>query len=181
MEPANSQSHSQGDLNNVGARVLRGESTTPPPKAKTGTPRATALWTVVMGLGIAITLVSWSDVAFGWVDVDFSSRNEFFGAVNQHLSSLALPTVGLGAVAVGFMGRGSRRYVSAMAWVFWAMAAAHLFLVVFYFSRIPTGLENPALALRSLLRGAIYVAAYAWTAYYLWAQTRVQGWPSRPG
>jgi hypothetical protein len=165
----------------LGARVLRGESTTPPPKAKTATTRATALWTVVMGLGIAFTLIGSLELVFGWVGVDLSNRNMFFEAVNHHVNQLVIPTIGLGAVAVGFMGRGSRRYVSAMAWVFWAVAALHLFLIVFYFSRVPQNLEEPAIALRSMVRGLIYVGAYAWTAYYLWAQTRVQSWPSRPG
>jgi len=165
----------------VVARVLRGESTTPPPKAKTATSRATALWTVVMGLGTAMLIIGSLDTVSAWVGVDVSDRLQLFEGINQHFRQLMVPTMGIGSVTVGFMGRGSRRYVSGLAWIFWTLAAGHLFLLVYYLSRVPSSLDAPSVAVHTLVRAVVYILAYGWTAYYLWVQTRVQGWPSRPG
>jgi len=163
------------------SRLLRGESTTPPPKSLTATPRARAVWTVVMGLGLVVTLIGVADVAIGWFETPLSDQGLFRDAVNRHFFSLLTPTMGLGAVAAGFMGRGSRKVVRVMSWVFGLLAAGHVVLLAIYFSFRPTGPAAPYAALETFLRGGTYAVAYSWVAYYLWIQTRVQGWPSRPG
>ena len=162
-------------------RVLRGESTTPPPKSLTATPRARAVWTVVMGLGIVVTLIGVADLALGWIEAPLSDQGLFREAVNHHFFDLLTPTMGLGAVAAGFMGRGSRKLVRSMSWVFGSLAVAHLVLLAMYFSLSPAQASAPYAALETFLRGGTYATAYSWVAYYLWIQTRVQGWPSRPG
>jgi len=147
----------------------------------TATPRARAVWTVVLGLGFVVAAIGSAEAAFGWLGVNLSDRNAFYAAVNQHVGQLTLVTMGVGAVAVGFMGRGSRKMVRAMSWVFGVLAVGHLLLFALYFGRIPPILNDPMLAIRTLVWGSLYLGAYGWLAYYLWVQTRVQGWPSRPG
>jgi hypothetical protein len=162
------------------SRILRGESTTPPPKSLTTTTRARAVWTVVAGLGAGGTLIGGTDLALGWLGLEFADRVAFLEAVNRHFASLLTPTMGLGAVAVGLMGRGNRKAVRSMSWLFGLVAAAHLVLLAMYFS-IPARVSEPAAGWETLLRGATYAAVYGWVAYYLWAQTRILAWPSRPG
>ena len=147
----------------------------------TATPRARAVWTVVLGLGFVVSAIGLAEAAFGFLGVRLSDRGAFYQAVNNHISQLTLVTMGVGAVAVGFMGRGSRKMVRTMSWVFGALAAGHVILFALYFGRIPPNLDEPMLAIRTLVWGALHLGAYGWLAYYLWVNTRVQGWPSRPG
>lgn len=162
------------------SRVLRGESTTPPPKSLTATPRARALWTVVVGLGAAVTLIGAVDLLIGWLGLGLANRRVFVEAVSDHFVGLLTPTMGLGAMAVGFMGRGKRKAVRSMSWVFGLIGAGHLVLLAMYLS-VPANFSEPGTTWKTLLRGSTYAATYWWVAYYLWLQTRVQAWPTRPG
>lgn len=154
--------------------VLHGEPTTPPPKSLAPTPRPRALWTVVMAMGAGVAVIGALDLVRGWYGLELARQQVFVEAIDLHFGGLLAPTMGLGAVAVGFMGRGSRKAVRAMSWLFGVMAVAHVALLVSYFL-------EPDLMWDTLVRGGAYVVLYGWLSYYLWVQTRILAWPARPG
>jgi len=161
----------------VSMRILQGESTKPPPRSSTATPRVMAIWTVVVVLGCTLAVVGGTSTALQWISVDLADPAMVVGAISGHFAALALPTIGMGAMAVGSMGRGNRKTVRGIALAFLAMAGVNGTATIVYLTRISNALVDPVVAVRTLIFAFMYSLAYAWTSYYLWSETRVRGWP----
>lgn len=158
-------------------RILQGESTKPPPRSSTATPRVMAIWTVVVVLGFTLAVVGVTGAAMQWIAVDLADPAMVVGAISGHFAALALPTIGLGAMAVGSMGRGNRKTVRGIALAFLAFAGLNGIATIVYLTRLPNALADPIVTVRTLIFAFMYTLAYAWTSYYLWSETRVRGWP----
>jgi hypothetical protein len=158
-------------------RILQGESTKPPPRSSTATPRVMAIWTVVVVLGFTLAVVGWTSAVMQWISVDLADPAMVVTAISGHFAALALPTIGLGAMAVGSMGRGNRKIVRGIALTFLALAGINGTATLVYLTRLPNALVDPVVAVRTLIFAFMYTLAYAWTSYYLWSETRVRAWP----
>jgi len=134
-----------------------------------------------VALGAALAAVGWVDLALLWYPIHFGTLEWEFGTASSLFDGLALGTVGLGALALGALGRDWRSLGRWLAIVCIVIAIALLAVYGLYWrdsalvQQYAPPESRPILrkaVLKATLFAAIYVALYAWLGSYLWVKTR---------
>lgn len=138
---------------------------------------------IVAGVGAALIVIGWTDIALLWLPGQFGNPAWEFAAIGAHIDSLPLPTIGTAAVAASCL-RSRRRFllrgVSGLA----AIAALSLVVLsVFYLLDLPVVLRGTQEVTRAFVWKAIakcglfavvYGTLYTWLAVYLWKQSNTR-------
>ena len=132
---------------------------------------------LLLGLGVALAAVGWTDVASGWFPADLGSLEWEFGAISGTFDSLPLGTLGLGLMAYAVLLAGTRRSLAILSSLHGVVALGLVALLALYGLDVPVALGGvpdavaPTLRLaivKTLAQAVVYVAWYAWAAARLW-------------
>lgn len=156
----------------------------PSPKKPKGVPlevAPTVVWTVIGGLGLAVAVIGWTDLALLWYPLNFGSPEWEFGTISAHLDGMPLATVGFGLALVGVLNRGWRIPARTLAVVSFLISAALFAVFLIYLLDIPIALRGVRVELQPIIKKGIvkatvfavtYMALYGWLGWYVWRNTR---------
>ena len=164
------------------ARVLSTDQTEQKASRVPATTEPAALWTFVVALGIAISIVGWTDLVLLWFPLHFVSPEWRFGTISGHFDGMPLGTLGLTILAVGLLGKGWRIPALVMVTLLALVALDLLVISIIYLRDAPVALQSTPSEMQSVLKKAMlkagvfavtYTCFYAWLAWFLWQKTKV--------
>ena len=162
-------------------KVVHAEPSPKTPKRFALDVAPTVEWTVIGGLGLAVAVIGWTDLALLWYPVNFGSAEWEFGTISAHLDGMPLATVGFALALVGVLNRGWRIPARALALVSFLISVALFAMYLIYLLDVPIALRGVQAALQPTIKRAIvkatvfaltYMALYAWLGWYVWRKTR---------
>jgi hypothetical protein len=126
---------------------------------------------VLGGVGAALAVVGWTDVASGLVPVRLGNTDWEFGVLGGAIDALPLGTLGVGLVAAAAATHGARRTLALAAAVCVGVVGALLCALTLYLLSAPAVWGAVAPGVRGQLAVAVGKTALAATAYlslYVW-------------
>ena len=166
-------------------RMTRFLSTDQPEHKESRVPATTepaAIWTIVVAMGIAISVVGWTDLALLWVPLHVSGPEWAFGTISGHFDGMPLGTLGITILAVGAYGKGWHRTTKVLAVLVAVITVALLAISLRYLLDVPLVLRGTAPEMSHIVKKAVfktgvfavtYICFYSWLAWFLWLKTMV--------
>lgn len=127
-----------------------------------------------LGGGAALALVGWTDAALLWYPLDFGTPEWEFATTSTFFDALPLGTIGLTALAIAAIFRGSSRLLRALSVLLPVLAALFvLVLGLFLLNAVVAWNQvDPALrvmldraVLKTSVLGLTYIVLYAWMGW----------------
>lgn len=131
-------------------------------------------WIACIGGGAALALAGWTDAALLWYPLGFGTPEWEFATTSTFFDALPLGTIGLTALAIGAMSRGSPRLLRVLSFLFPALAIAFvavlgLFLLnaVVAWNRVDPALKVmlDRAVLKTSVLGLTYIVLYGWIGW----------------
>ena len=134
-----------------------------------------------VGLGVAMTVVGWTDLALLWIPPHFGRAEWEFGTISRHFDGLALGTVGLVFLSIGVVRNGWGLGMRGLALACLTVTLALIAISVIYLLDVPIALQGAAPQVHPILKKAMlkcgvfamtYIGLYGWMTAYLWRAAR---------
>ena len=140
------------------------------------------VWTIVLVLGVALTVIGWTDLALLWYPFRLGNPEWEFGTISGFFDGLPLGTIGLTLITIGTMRRGLRRTSRALGVLFGVIALMLMATFAIYLLDVPLALRSAAPEMKVILKKAMlktgvfflaYVSFYGWLSWFLWRKTKL--------
>jgi hypothetical protein len=138
------------------------------------------LWRVIAAVGLAMTVVGWTDIGLLWYPLHFGSTEWEFGTVSAQLDGMPLGTLGLALLATGALAQGWRWPARGVAVACVLITLELVAVSLLYLLDVPVALKGAAPQVlgaieKAMVKAAVfavaYIVFYAWLAWLLWRKT----------
>jgi len=161
--------------------ILTGKREEPPAPRDYPDTDPSGLWTVLVGLGVALAFVGWVDIGLLWWPPKFGDTQWEFVIITNFFDALPVATVGTSLLLLGVMAKAPRRLTNVATAVLALLVALLIALAIVYLLDVPLALKGTPVAAKSVIRRSVlktavfavtYTAYYAWLGWFLWGKTR---------
>ena len=163
-------------------RVLVGEPEKPPTPHSRPIDGSSRAWSGLVGLGVALAIVGWVDLALLWWPPQFGNPQWEFVIITNFLDALPVATLGVTIAAFGAMARSWRGPVIVTAVIAALLTAVLIALSIIYLLDLPLALRSTPPTMKSVMYrtmlksgafAATYVAFYGWLAWFAWRHRNI--------